>query len=363
MSFLKTLLTKKENSIKSYDDFWTWFQANQRSFHNVVKKGQNFERDFFNKLSPKLAELNDGYYFLTGMLNDNTAELVFTADGRIKNFVFVEELVDSAPDIIGWKFTAHKPALEIENVNIEMAGLQFNQNNLSFYSNDNPKYPDEIDISIVHHDLNDENKDAIGNGIFIFLDNFLGELNFAVTIDSLNVAAQQNIQKELIPIKKLKDYLTWRQKEFIEKYDGVRHDIEKDNYSGFEAKLENGNALIAVINTALVNWDRKASHPWILSIEIKYAASRNGMPDETTYSLLDIIENEIGDELRDVDGYLNIGRQTADGVREIYFACKEFRKPSKVTQLVAQKYKEQLDINYDIYKDKYWRSFDRFMDV
>ena len=39
---------------------------------------------------------------------------------------------------------------------------------------------------------------------------------------------------------------------------------------------------------------------------------------------------KIVEELKDFEGYLNIGRQTADSVREIYFACKEFRKPSKV---------------------------------
>ena len=363
MSFIKNLLGKKDNKIKSYDDFWTWFQNNEKSFFKVVKGSGNVERDFFRKLSPKLDELKDGYFYLTGMLDDNTAELVLTADGKIKNLIFIEELVNSAPAISGWKFTAHKPALDIKNVNIDMAGYQFNQGNLSFYPNENSNYPDQIEITVIHNDLTDDNKDAITNGVYIFLDNFLGELNFATVIDYLNVAGKKDKEHELIPIKKLKEYLIWREKEFVEKYEGIRHDTENDNYTGFEARLENGNPLIATINTDLINWDSRTSHPWILKIEIKYGdSSNNGMPNESTYVLLDEIENEINSDLKDFDGYLNIGRQTADGGREIYLACRDFRKASKVTHTVLQKYSDKggLDMDYKIYKDKYWRTFNRF---
>ena len=84
------------------------------------------------------------------------------------------------------------------------------------------------------------------------------------------------------------------------------------------------------------------------------------MPDERIYALMSDIEKEITDELKDFDGYLNIGRQTADNKREIYFACREFRKPSKVLLKIQQKYGESIDLDYDIYKDKYWQSFNRF---
>ena len=136
MSFLKNIFGKKEDTIKSYDDFWNWFQKNEKIFFNVIKHHKNIEKDFFDKLSPKLKELKDGFFYLTGMYNETTAELVLTADGTIKNIVFVEELVNSAPKIDGWKFTALKPALDIKDVSIEMAGYKFNDKTLSFYAND-----------------------------------------------------------------------------------------------------------------------------------------------------------------------------------------------------------------------------------
>jgi hypothetical protein len=84
------------------------------------------------------------------------------------------------------------------------------------------------------------------------------------------------------------------------------------------------------------------------------------MPDNKTYELLNEFEEQIMEELKDFEGYLNIGRQTADNSREIYFACKDFRQPSKVLHNLTKKYSSKLNIEYNIYKDKYWQSFERF---
>ncbi|HEY2582390.1 MAG TPA: DUF695 domain-containing protein [Mucilaginibacter sp.] len=361
MNFLKKILAKKDKPENAYNDFWIWFQNNERDFFNVVSRQGDIEKEFFDKLSPKLNLLHDGFFYLTGMCAPNAVELVLTADGKIKNIVFVEELVKSAPKIEGWKFIALKPATDIKNVTINMGGYQFGAENLSFYSNEYAEHPDEIDITIVHKDFNYENKNIITNGTYIFLDNYLGELDFATTIDNLTVIGRSEAQEELVPIEKLKDFLIWRQKEFLEKYDGTRHNTKNDSYSMLEAELQNGNPLIAIINRDLLNWDRKASHPWILAVEIKYEGEKNtGMPDDATYKLLEEIENKALDELKDFGGCLNIGRQTADGIREIYFACDDFRKPSKVLQKIQNNYSHRIEINYDIYKDKYWQTFKRF---
>lgn len=362
MSLKKSIFAKKDAPVKNYKDFWAWFQKNEEAFFKAVKQGNRIDKDFFGKLSPKLAELKDGFYYLAGMCDENTAELVLTADGTIKNIVFVEELVEAAPRISNWKFTSLKPALNIENVHIDMDGYTFDSDSLFFYSNDFPDFPDEIDITVIYQNFNEEDKGTITNGIYIFLDNYLGELNFATTIDSLTVIGKKEAQKELIPIVKLKYFLNWRQKEFIEKYEGVRHDTENDSYSSLEATLNNGKPLLAIVNSALLEWDRKASHPWILSVEIKYDGEiNNGLPDNETYQLLNKIEDEIMEELKDSDGFLNIGRQTADGAREIYFACKDFRKPSKVLHQLTKNYSNTITISFDIYKDKYWQSLNRFI--
>ncbi|KFF10447.1 DUF695 domain-containing protein [Flavobacterium hydatis] len=363
MSILKNIFSKKEEAIKSNADFWNWFEKNEKDFYNAVSRGTNIEKDFFDKLSPQLQALKEGYFFLTGMLNEQTAELVLTADGNIKNIVFVEELVNAAPKLPNWKFTALKPATNIENVSIKMGDYTFGTENLFFYSNDDKEYPDTIDITVVHLDCNEENKPIITNGTYIFLDNYLGELHFTENIDIIEVIGKDEANKELIPIEKLQAFLIWRQKEFVEKYEGVRHNTENDGYSSLEATLNNGLPLIAVINSTLFEWDAKPSHPWILTVKIGYNGEQNnGFPDNEMFQLLNEIEdNFLTKKLKDSEGYLNLGRETADSLREIYFACKDFRKPSKVLEEIKDKFGSQVEIEYEIYKDKYWQSFNRYM--
>ena len=362
MNLLNKFFGKADGPVNSYADFWGWFIKNEKAFFQIVKDGENIQEEFFDKLSPKLNQLRNDLFYLTGMLDEDTAELMITPEGEIKNIVFVEDFINTAPVIPGWKFTALKPSLDIKDVNIEMGDHVFSNDNIRFYSNDIPDLPDEIDIVLVHDDFNEDNSDLITNGCYIFLDHLLGELNFVSIIDNVKVVGPKDAKEDLIPIDKLNDFLIWRQKEFIEKYESVRHNTENDNYSILEAKLESDNAIIAVINTDLLEWDGKASHPWILHINVKYDGSKNGgMPDDETYEALNDLENVILQDLKDFDGYLNIGRQTAENIREIYFACKEFRKPSLVIDQISTENADKFEISFEIYKDKYWQSFNRFI--
>lgn len=360
MSLLKKLFTGKDEPITNYDDFWKWFIRHEKTFFNVVKNQDDIERKFFEKLSPKLGELMGGFYYLTGMLDDNTVELILTADGTIKNLVFVEELVGKAPAIAGWKFTAHKPEMSIENTQINMGKYIFNDESLWFYSNDNPKYPDEIDITIIHREFNENDKSSIVNGVFLFLDNYLGELKSVTTIDRVVVIGKGEATKELVPIEKLKAFLEWRQKEFVEKYHGLVKDTDDMQHSILEAETESGGRVIALINTDILNWENKPSHPWILTIDVPYDGSKNnGLPEEASNKDLWDLETRIAELLKSEDGYILIGHASVAGCRTMYFACKDFRKPSKVIHQMSVD-EPQWKISYDIYKDKYWTSFNRF---
>lgn len=362
MSIWKNIFGKKEKPITNYADFWKWFEANAQQFYTIVKSGDQLEEKFFSPLSDKLKELKEGYWYVTGMCADDCAELIITPDGIIKNIVFAEELVAAAPRIAHWKFTALKPMLDLKDVNIEMSGSVFNSDNLSFYSNDYEEYPDEVDIVVVHPDYTEEEKDRIFNGVMIFLDNYLGELNGVTMIDAVSVCGAEQAEKELIPISKLKDFLLWREKEFVEKYNGIRYDTVNDQYSALEGKLQNGWPAIAVINTTLLEWDGKASHPWMLKIRIKYdGENNNGMPDRPISDMMNAFEDEIMEQLRDVGGYLNVGRQTLNNVRDIYIACSDFRGASKVVYEMEARYAGKLELEWEIFKDKYWRCLEMFM--
>ena len=362
MSFLKNPFAKSDEPINSYQDFWNWFAIHERKFFNSVKQSDAVEGKFFRPLSQKLEQLKEGFFYVTGMAEDDTAELIVTADGIIKNFVFVEELVTAAPKLKGWLFTALKPALDLTNTQINLAGYEFHESNLHFFANELLDYPDEVDLVVVYDDFKKEDEENITIGVQLFLDNYLGELNFATSIDNLAIGGKEGIDKEVISIGKLKEFLLWREKEFVEKYEGLRRHTEDDNYAALEAESENGEPLVAIVNSDLLKWEAKASHPWLLVVEFKYdGRDTNGMPDEATYQLFEEIENEIGAELKDSNGYLKVATETAQSTRKIYFACKDFRHPSKILHEVCMKHAGNAEMDYDIFKDKYWQSLERFV--
>lgn len=345
----------------AYTTFWDWFTQHERTYFQLVKEGTHIQ-DFFDDLSPALDDVKVDLYFQAGMADDHTAELIISAEGAIENIVFAEELVAAAPALVGWKFTALKEAVpNIEDIVIHMADYEFSASNIHFYSDDEAAYPDEIAITVTHADLTEENHATVKNGTLIFLDTYLGELAFATLVDQVTIVSEPQAQQTLVPVTKLRDFLTWRQKEFVEKYSGMRHETDNDTYATFTAEREDGQPILAIINTDLLEWDSKASHPWVMVVTITYdGTSRNGLPDSETYELLNQLEEELIAELPDHEGFLNVGRETAAGEREIYFACQDFRKPSKVLYQFQAHYAGTIDLEYALYKDKYWQTFERF---
>jgi hypothetical protein len=358
---LKSLFTRQEKPVRSYAEFWKWFQNQEGAFHKAIKSGKDVDKDFLEPLFAKLKELRSGIYLLAGTLDSGKVEVVFTAEGNFRNIYFVEELVAAAPALDRWKFTASKPPTAICNFSLGMSGYTFDKDHLSFYPEEHAGYPDEIKIVVIHKDLDEHNNRDITLGVYNYLDNYLGELNSITIIDSLDVKGPDEAEQDLIPIEKLEGYLNWRQKEFVEKYDAVRHVEKDDRYASLNGELEDGRPLVMIVNSTLLDWDGKASHPWITDFTMEYdGEDTNGMPDQDLYQLMDTIEDEIAGLLPDFKGYLNIGRQTGGNRRKVYTACKDFRDACKVFDNIQDKYGENISMNLTVFKDKYWRSFDKF---
>ncbi len=361
MSFLKNIFGGSGKKITSNQEFWEWFAQNQNKFAESIRTNQSIQENFIVPVGNKLNELREGFSFLAGREKDGTLELIITPDGIVKNVVFCEELVKAAPPILGWTFLALKRELDITSVGIEMGGFNFGSDTLSFFPVIVENKPDFIEICVVHKQYDNKKHDLFFSGTCIFLDNYLGELHFITTVDNLRVVGPSSAQSELIPIEKLKDFLMWREKEFVEKYSGVRRNTDEDGHATFEAELPNGNPFIAVINSDAIHWDAVASHPWILQIELGYDGKKNnGLPDDSTYQKLNQFEDAIMAQLKDEQGYINVGRETGDNSRITYFACKEFRNPALVADQISRQFSGSLDIKFDVFKDKYWQTFDRF---
>lgn len=359
MSFWKKIFNKKETAEKwTIAAFWSWFATQEKKFAEAVRSRSTVEPQFLNPCGKQLARLRDGILLLVGM-KDGDVDLIFTADGAVKNFALVEELVAAAPAIPGWQFQALKPALPIEQFGIKMGGIDFDRNTLQFHAVEHPRYPDLIDLRIVHSAFGKHEENAVVNGCFIFLENYLGESRFATAIDNVEVVGPSQATAPLNPMEKLPSYLAWREKEFIEKYDGQTRDTSDDAYSLIEIDTKDGG-FVAAMNTDLLQWDGCASHPWMVNVVFKYSKGTNGMPDPASSQRMAEVEEQVDGALRDVDGYLNVGRITGGDERTVFIACKEFRKPSRLLATLAGDLGGGVTMEFEIFKDKYWRSLDPF---
>jgi hypothetical protein len=118
--------------------------------------------------------------------------------------------------------------------------------------------------------------------------------------------------------------------------EGLELGVGNDAETG---RLPDGSPLVATINTTALGWDQQASHPWIVRVILTYDGKA---------------------ELKDHDGYLNIGRQTGGGKREIYLACWDFRKPLKMMAELVKRNTGGFHIGVAVNRDKYWRWFEKF---
>jgi hypothetical protein len=237
MSFWKKVFGGGQEKIDSFKAFWNWFGQNEQEFYRVVQQGGNISGYFLGKVLPRLHELRDGYHALVGMPDEEIVELVISANGNLKNMVFVEELVAAAPELSRWKFTALRPKLDMGVKGIQMGEHVFTPENVHFYATTEADYPDEVSIVLVHDDLVPENKDFIINGTYVFLDHLLGEWDFATLIDHLEVKSPDEAEEELLPIASLSEYLQVREKEFGEKYADAHRNPEDHAFTILETTL------------------------------------------------------------------------------------------------------------------------------
>lgn len=365
MNFLKRLLTKKATAPVN-QSLWEWFVEHEQTLFLAVKSkdSQKINDRFLQAIMPRLQATHDTLYCEIGMFDDATAELVISAQGDVKSFVFAEELVAAAPSLTRWKFTALKPSMGLHDMGIRMGGYAFDWKKIGFFYNDDPRYPDEIQLIFVHQDFTAENRDLVTQGVFLFLETVLGERDAATLVDKGTVTGPSPDNKPLIPMEKLIDFLSWKEKEFVEKYQGVRHQTNNDDYLALDGEDNDGFPSIAVVNKDLLNWDAKASHPWMLVLEIDYkktnGVGKKGLPDDKHYQLMTQLEEELCQQLPDSAGYLSLGRQTYKSTTTFFLACKEYRNASKKTYELLQRYAQQLACSYEIYKDKYWKTMEAF---
>ena len=343
--------------------FWQWFVDNEHRFRKLEKNDSDQALSFLEELIQQMQPFNPYLKALAGPDNNGNFELIITSDGDIALFCKVEELIKAAPAVASWVFTAHKPALGFEGISIDLYGLQFSTDTTSFYPIVQDDYPDEVNIVITHSGYNKELDDHFQAGGMIYLENGLGEVNTATKIDNYETgplpAADQGI--EVIPITKLNEYLNWREKEFVEKYESVPAE-RPDTYHLLEAEDRDGKKMLLTVNMDCRYWDKKPAYSWLLQVNINYTGDANGFPSEEQLIALQTLEEEMF-TLLPGDHAILAGNKTYDNCRNIYFYVSDYR----TTAALLDKYIEGRETIYEIIffirRDKYWRVMEQYFNL
>lgn len=345
--------------------FWQWFADNEYRFRELEKNDSEQALIFLDELIQHMKPFNSWLKALAGPYAGNKYELIITADGDVALFCKVEELIDKAPALSNWKFTAHKPALGFEGISIDLYEKKFNVDTTCFYPIIHEEYPDEVSIVLTHTEYQPEEDDQFQAGGMIYLENGLGELNTATKIDHYETGAlpPSETDIEVIPITKLADYLNWREKEFVEKYESIDAQRPPESFNLLEAEDRDGNVMLVTVDVSFKDWPLRPAFPWLLQVDINYKGQKNGLPDSEQTRELQPIEDAIIELLISGGNIYFIGHRTYDHIRNLYFYASEYRTCSRMLHRYVETIQSEYTVLFFIRKDKYWQNMELYFNV
>ena len=166
------------------EDFWIWFEKNEQLFFDQPEDIESREQLYFH-LQRRLQEINHAMGFAFGPPSNEepiVRELVISANGLEMAFDFVLELIDMAPDLPNWKFTAFRPRVNQDDLAINFGGLEIGYSDL-FFNWEKDEEEDRINLEL--HIRNFDNSEKQEAAVFILMDTLLGEYDSVKRIGSI----------------------------------------------------------------------------------------------------------------------------------------------------------------------------------
>ncbi|MFV8465802.1 hypothetical protein [Flavobacterium sp. LB1P62] len=194
--------------MKSINTFWNWFQDNNQTIKNLINETPKNQKHISFWISKNL-----NYYckeidfMIVFPKNDNAkSELIITANGNPEYFNQVINLVDNAPQLKSWKFTAFiQPTERIDKI---IDGLDepyifheitLKASELKFltleYHEETHKF--DIIVFLKNYNLYCDTK-TLDQAVFIIMQDILGENSLFQNINFVQLAQTPSNEEELI---------------------------------------------------------------------------------------------------------------------------------------------------------------------
>jgi hypothetical protein len=207
--------------MRKINTFWNWFQDNNQTIKNILHetpKNQKHISFWINKnLSYYCKEID--FMIVFPKIGNAKSELIITANGNPEYFNQVIDLVDNAPQLKNWKFTAFIQPTERINEIINGLDEPYILKEISLKASD-PKFLSldydektakyDIIVFLKNYNLYCDTK-TLKQAIFIILQNSIAENSQFQNINFVQLAQPNN--------RKQSQELTNNIEEFIELYE------------------------------------------------------------------------------------------------------------------------------------------------
>lgn len=196
-------------------EFWSWFNENRFRYLFINDEAMEERDQALEDLANQLAEYQSGLFFLIGGQADREEQdLIITSDGQRNLFPMVKELCDAAPKIEKWRVVAFKPALG-PDIQLEYRDILFDPRQLWFIPLVHPDHPEYTGIRIGMQDYTPERENDFMGGLYLLLDNFLGEESFTLDVNYVECCELPEFPEEegFHPLSELPSYIRWKQNE------------------------------------------------------------------------------------------------------------------------------------------------------
>jgi hypothetical protein len=196
--------------MKKINTFWNWFQDNNQTIRNLINetpKNQKHISFWINKnLNYYCKEID---FMIVFPKNDNTkSELIITANGNPLCFNQVIDLVDNAPQLKNWKFTAFiQPTERIDKI-IDgfdepyiFHEITLKASELKFLTLDYDEETQKFDVIVFlkNYNLYCDTK-TLQQAIFMILQDIVGEKSLFQNINFVQLAQVPDNKEGLIQL-------------------------------------------------------------------------------------------------------------------------------------------------------------------
>lgn len=188
--------------------FWQWFDENKHKYSNLEVPNRE---ELLNEFLAKLHDFHPELYFQIGGKKGEWLEVVITAEGDVRHFEMVEQLVMNAPQIEGWRVTAFKPP-EGFNFSVRYKDLVFDPSQLWFLPLGLKDNPDRIGIFVAFPDYRQAIHNDFLHGTFLLLDTCLGEKSAALDLDFVDVCPLPPDPEDsgMVEFVNVKRFIDWK---------------------------------------------------------------------------------------------------------------------------------------------------------